>query len=90
MEGTERFSVEKFSYNGFFVKLLGETAPYTVTFVKWANDPGVGVFDCSDGEQRYIPTIALNGDLSTLPEPTWKSADELGVPAIFGNPSSSE
>jgi hypothetical protein len=61
------FVVKNFSYNGFMGQVLSGTAPYTAEFVEWTLDPGVALFQCSDGEVRLIPTFALEGNRSALP-----------------------
>jgi len=62
------FEVKNFTYNGFSGVDLPGKAPYTATFVEWTDDPGVAKFQCSDGEERLIPTFALIGDRRGLPE----------------------
>ena len=52
--------IEKFEYNGFYVKSFNEIADYTGTFVEWTNDPGIAVVDCSDGTQRLIPSCCFS------------------------------
>lgn len=53
------FKIRNFSYNGFMGELLKGITPYTATFIKWTLDPGIGVFQCSDGKKRLIPTFAI-------------------------------
>ena len=57
--------VRNFEYSGFCGKLLEGHAPYTAEFKKWTGDPGVAVFTCSDGEERLIPTFAIEGEMPT-------------------------
>lgn len=66
--GNQVFEVQNFSYNGFTSELSKGIASYTATFIEWSKDPGVGVFQCSDGKKRLIPTFALIGDYSSLPK----------------------
>lgn len=35
-------------------------APYEATLLEWTLDPGVGKFQCSDGQVRLIPCCALD------------------------------
>jgi hypothetical protein len=70
--------VRKFDYNGFCGKLHKEYTDYTAKFEEWTNDPGIAVFSCSDGENRLIPTFAIEG---------WKSEDYPKQPktgVLFG------
>lgn len=53
--------VKKFKYNGYFCTMSCEYADYTVTFKEWTKDPGVAICTCSDGEERRIPTCAIEG-----------------------------
>lgn len=53
------YAVRNFIYSGFAGRCLRGFAQYRATFVEWTSDPGVGWFDCSDGERRLIPTFAL-------------------------------
>ncbi len=78
-----QYEVENFSYNGFMGQSLPGKAPYKAKFIRWTSDPGVGVFLCSDGEQRLIPTFALVGDHSGLPN------QYLRHKVYFGSPSHS-
>ncbi len=75
------FKVRHFTYNGFGGQLGEGYAAYTATFLKWTVDPGVAMFTCSDGQERLIPTFALEGE-GTLPE-----QPKTGV--MFGQPSRS-
>ena len=86
-----KFKVCNFKYNGFCGTELPGMADYTATFKEWTNDPGIGVFQCSDGKERLIPTFALltedeerfTNDM--LPAQKYKE----GGPDIFGTPSHS-
>ena len=53
--------VHNFAYNGLFGRLTGGDAKYTAEFISWAEDPGVAICKCSDGQERTIPTFALDG-----------------------------
>ena len=56
-------SVANFSYDGFVVKRKEGFAPYRVEkLIQWTNDPGIGRFLCSDGEERLIPLLQLSED----------------------------
>lgn len=88
---TKIFGVQHFSYNGFCGELLEGMAPYTARFVKWTNDPGVGMFKCSDGKDRLIPTFVLREPrghplprkINLLPK------QDMSKKVMFGAPSSS-
>jgi hypothetical protein len=55
-----RTKIRKFFYGGFMGKLEEGYTSYTVTsFIEWTRDPGVGLFECSDGEKRLIPSFAF-------------------------------
>ena len=54
--------VRNFEYNGFCGKLLDGYTSYTANFKEWTSDPGVATFTCSDGEDRLIPTFAMEGE----------------------------
>lgn len=79
------FKVIVFVYNGFFVdhprgdKVI---ADYTAEFVEWTNDPGIGVFKCSDNRERLIPSCSLIGDLSSLPEQSMENKVFFGTPSF--------
>lgn len=63
------YKVQNFSYNSFYGELLPNMASYRAQFKRWTNDPGIGVFECSDGKERLLPTFALKGlKESPLPE----------------------
>lgn len=74
--------VRKFSYNGFMGKVKKGFAPYTVTFIAWTNDPGIGRFACSDGKERLIPSFAVDGELP--PEPDYNAMKDAGTFQYFG------
>jgi len=77
------FDIAGFSYNGFMGRLTGKPTGYKASFVKWTPDPGVGVFKCTDGKERNIPTFAVVGfDVADFPE-----QEKTGV--MFGSPCKS-
>lgn len=53
--------VKHFRYDGFMGRLTGGYADYTAEFKGWTEDPGICLCVCSDGEERCIPTYALEG-----------------------------
>lgn len=55
------YKVQNFSYNGFMGNTLPGMASYLAKFKKWTNDPGIAMFECSDSENRLIPSFALRG-----------------------------
>lgn len=59
----ERFyEIEEFTYNGFYGDSNPEVImPYQAKFKEWTQDPGIAIFECTDGEERYIPTFAVVG-----------------------------
>jgi len=76
------YEVDNFEYNGFCGKILKGIAPYEVIFKKWTSDPGVGVFECSDNEERLIPTFAIRKfDMNSLPEQSMNSKVYFGLPS---------
>lgn len=75
------FKVRNFTYNGFMGQKLPGEAPYSATFVEWTNDPGVANFRCSDSKERLIPTFALIGDQSGLPEQDYTHKVYFGSPS---------
>lgn len=90
MERREVDSIEDFIYNGFFVEHKGTIAPYTVKqFIKWTDDPGIGLFLCSDGRERLIPSCQLTSEYveSILPRPVLDPFNGKGV--LFGASSKS-
>jgi len=77
------YKVHNFTYNGFCGKVEESLTAYEADFIKWTNDPGVGIFKCTDNIQRIIPTFAIvNFDYKL--HPTQK---KIGI--IFGSSSSS-
>jgi len=77
---THNIKIHKFSYNGFGCIVHKGYANYTITgFMKWTVDPGVGVFACSDGQERMIPTCVFETRTLHLPK-----QPRTGV--IFGMP----
>ena len=74
------FEVKNFTYNGFMGQDLPGKAPYTATFIEWTNDPGVARCSCSDGEERLIPSFALLGERSSLPD------QDMSNKVYFGSP----
>jgi len=79
----ETYKVRNFDYNGFYGRTLQGMASYEAKFSRWTNDPGIGVFECSDGKERLIPTFALIGNTSELPE------QDMSNKVMFGTPSHS-
>ncbi|MCK5615306.1 hypothetical protein KAR91_76285 [Candidatus Pacearchaeota archaeon] len=87
------YPIKKFEYNGFHGQIFYNEgkdgvytpilAPYTAHFLHWTSDPGIGLFKCSDGRNRIIPTFAIM-DFSTRDLP---AQPKTGV--LFGQPSSS-
>jgi len=75
------FEVNNFAYNGFMGQHLPGKAPYTATFIKWTRDPGVAECLCSDGKVRLIPSFALQGDRSRLPEQSMEHKIYFGLPS---------
>ena len=73
------YKVQNFSYNGFCGQLLPAMASYLAKFKEWTNDPGIGIFGCSDGEERLIPTFALRG-LNKYPLPK----QDMSKKVMFG------
>lgn len=80
MEFPFPYSVENFEYNGFSGKTLPGFAPYTATFVEWTADPGVVKMSCSDGQDRLIPTFALETAMF-LPKAERKETVLFGAPS---------
>ena len=78
------YAVKNFEYNGFFGKILKGKTPYKAIFKKWTNDPGIGVFECSDNKERLIPTFAIR-------KFKWKSLpkQDMNNKVYFGSPSHS-
>ena len=87
---TDMNKIKIFTYNGFGGQELPGFAPYTVeSFIKWTNDPGIGLFKCSNGQDKLIPTWALTQEYcKTLPTaPVLKPFEGFGV--LFGESSNS-
>lgn len=52
--------VRRFTYDGFGGHLRKGYTNYTiVALVRWTLDPGVGEFECSDGQIRMLPSFAI-------------------------------
>ncbi|MDR0860604.1 MAG: hypothetical protein LBO09_06625 [Candidatus Peribacteria bacterium] len=86
----ESRKVSNFTYNGFSGEILEGFAPYEVIgLVEWTNDPGIGNFFCSDGENHLIPTFALSKNfLKSCPKaPSLRPLEGNGD--LFGAPSHS-
>jgi hypothetical protein len=83
-------SVENFFYNGFATETLEGFASYEIeSFVKWTNDPGIGVFKCTDNKERLIPSCQLEKSYyNSLPKRP-KLDPFKGVGVFFGSPSHS-
>lgn len=77
------YKVHNFTYNGFCGKVEESLAAYEADFIKWTNDSGVAIFNCTDNIQRIIPTFAIIGFNSKL-HPIQKKTS-----IIFGSSSSS-
>lgn len=73
------YKVQNFSYNGFMGELLPNMTSYQAKFKEWTNDPGIGVFECSDGKERLIPTFALK-ELKEYPLPE----QDMSKKVMFG------
>ena len=73
------FKLHNFGYNGFYGRKLKGYAPYTTTFKSWTRDPGIAVCQCSDGKERLIPTFALEGDQSSLPQQDYSNKVYFGA-----------
>ena len=74
--------VKNFSYNGFCGSITGGYANYVAIFKEWTKDPGVAVCACSDGNDRLIPTFALEGfDLKAYPEQSHEDMCYFGTPS---------
>lgn len=80
------FRVQRFEYSGFSGITRDGLTDYSARFIEWTPDPGVGLFQCSDGPKRLIPTFALLGrkkHFKLLPK-----QPKTGV--LFGAPSNSD
>jgi hypothetical protein len=62
------YLVRKFYYGGFMGHVEDTLANFTAEFIGWTDDPGVGIFKCSDGRFRTIPEYAIAGDLPQIPK----------------------
>jgi len=82
----KEYDVKEFNYNGFMGIITGKEkmTNYTAVFVEWTSDPGIALFECSDGKLRMIPTYALVG----LQRDDLPSQPKTGV--LFGSPCSSD
>jgi len=78
------YEIKNFSYNGFTGRSLEGMAPYTAKFKEWTNDPGIGRFECSDGEKRLVPSFAITNMTDVLPKQTYEGGKQY-----FGAPSHS-
>ncbi len=80
--------VENFIYNGFSVTPKKGFAKYTVEkLIKWTDDPGIGLFICSDKKERLIPSCQLTQEfLKTQPK---RENKEFNINNVFGTPSKS-
>lgn len=72
--------VNSFKYNGFYGSSNNKILDYKAKFKEWTNDPGIAVFNCSDGQERKIPTFAINISF-ILPQQTYKDDN----PDLFGD-----
>ena len=87
----EFLPVERFRYNGFCGEgMAPEDAGYTAKFVRWTIDPGIGIFICSDGKYRLIPTYAVKGFKHTDAEPQAETGLLFGGPCKWDDPGFSE
>jgi len=55
--------IRNFEYNGFMGQTHEGHTDYTAEFKEWTTDPGIGIFICSDGRERLIPTFAIEGEM---------------------------
>lgn len=63
--------VENYSYNGFIVTPIAGFTNYQVkTLIKWTNDPGIGLFKCTDKKARLIPSCQLHPTFLTKCKPS--------------------
>lgn len=77
------YQVENFKYNGFMVQPEPGLTNYTATFKNWTNDPGIALCECSDGQERLIPSCCLIGDKNNLPK------QDMSNKVLFGQSSKS-
>ena len=82
------FRVKRYVYNGFMGHELDGLTNYSARFIGWTYDPGVGVFRCSDGTERAIPTFALIWRRHKNKKFRFPEQPKTGT--IFGIPSKSE
>jgi len=55
------YSVEDYRYNGYTVTPISGFKSFQVKkLLKWTNDPGIGLFLCSDKKVRLIPSCQLH------------------------------
>jgi len=86
--------IRNFEYNGFYGRHLKGFAKFKViSFIKWTSDPGIGVFGCSDGKERLLPTWVFSdskgkSEYGKIQELIPEQPKENLV--MFGSPSSSE
>lgn len=57
-----------FEYNGFYGKKLEGDAAFRGKFVRWTDDPGIAVMECSDGNKRLIPSFAVTSRVKVWPK----------------------
>lgn len=80
--------VRNFLYSGFMGQLRRGYSKYNVTsFVEWTRDPGIGIFECSDGKRRLIPTFAFIENWKEIKSLIPKQ--DLSDKVIFGVPCKS-
>jgi hypothetical protein len=83
-------SVQNFIYNGFFVQLLPNKTKYTVnSLINWTQDPGIGLFLCSDKKERLIPSCCLSKDFLLTQKKRPKLNPFKGKGVLFGEPAKS-
>lgn len=87
-EGKDKIRVMSFTYDGFGGQKTGGFATFTGEFIRYTNDPGIGLYKCSDGKERLIPGWAVEGHLP--PMPNYKKMQKQGKMLTFGYASSSE
>lgn len=81
------YKIEKFKYNGFMVQPMKGYYNFTVvSLVRWTDDPGIGLFVCSDNKKRLIPSCCITKEfLETQPKsPKLNPFEGKGV--LFGTP----
>jgi len=83
-------NVKNFNYNGFFVESLpGFTSYKAVELVIWTVDPGIGLFRCTDGRERLIPSCQLDDEFYNSLPPRPKLDPFKGNGVFFGEPAQS-